>query len=90
MLGFISGFVIGSLDWLLIYCLYRIMIFRNSENYSKKEKAAVSLLLVIKMLLVFAALFVVIRVLRFNVISLILGLTLSLIGMIIIMLKKNK
>jgi hypothetical protein len=82
------GFVLGSINWFLLYKLFKKMIdFSSKGKLSKKKKANLILTLLLKVSILFVGLYVVIVVFKFNVLYLLLGLVISLICMAILLFR---
>lgn len=87
----VLGFVLGSINWFLLYNLYKkVFDLSSKEKSSKKDKIKILLMLLTKVLFLFAGLYAVIVVFKFNVLYLLLGLIISLICMMILMLRVKK
>jgi hypothetical protein len=87
--GFVAGFLLGAVNWWALYKLYKMLFLRKSEKFSSTEKIRLVFLLLLKAFIIFAAFYIAIVFLRVDAIFLILGLTVSLIGMIIIVHRTN-
>ena len=84
----IVGLVLGALNWFLLYRLYSKMIgFTVDGTMSKKHKFNLLITLLFKVSLLFAGLYLVIVVFKFNVLYLLLGLVLSLICLVILLFR---
>lgn len=86
-----AGLLLGSVNWYLLYKLYGNMLaFGNKGKLTRKDKISLALTALFKVLVLFAGLYLVIVVFRFNVLYLLLGLVTSLICMIILLIRMNR
>jgi hypothetical protein len=91
LLSFIIGLALGAVNWYLLYNLYGNMIaLSNKGKLARKDKVKLFITLLSKVFVLFAGLYVVIVVFKFNVLYLLLGLVISLICMIILLFRMNK
>ena len=91
MFSLFVGFLLGSINWFLLYRLYRRVLDLSSKGKSsKKDKLKVILILLGKVLFLFISLYAVIVVFKFNVLYLLLGLIISLICMIILLFRMKQ
>ena len=89
--SFVVGLFLGSINWYLLYRLYSNLIaFSNKGKLSKKDKVNLVLTALLKVSILFAGLYIVIVVFKFNVLYLLLGLVISLICMAILVFRMNK
>ncbi|MEI6079348.1 MAG: hypothetical protein WCQ53_01755 [bacterium] len=89
--SFVIGLFLGSINWYLLYRLYRnLIVFSNKGKLSKKDKVNLVLTALLKVSVLFAGLYIVIVVFKFNVLYLLLGLVISLICMAILVFRMNK
>jgi hypothetical protein len=87
-LSVIVGLVLGAINWFLLYRLYsKMIIFNVNGTLSKKQRFNLLVTLLFKVSLLFAGLYLVIVVFRFNVLYLLLGLVLSLICLVILLFR---
>ena len=84
----VIGIALGALNWFLLYSLYsKVIIFTVDGTISKKHKFNLLMTLLFKVSLLFAGLYLVIVVFKFNVLYLLLGLVLSLICLVILLFR---
>jgi hypothetical protein len=83
LFAFILGIVVGSLDWYLIYIIFKRTFYSGNQRIP-------FVLLILKLFVFFAILYFLVIAFKPQVLFIILGLTVSLIGMIFIMIRKNK
>jgi hypothetical protein len=81
--AFILGLIVGSLDWYLIYAIFK-------RSFCSENKKIPFVLLILKLFVFFIILYLLVITFKHQVLFIILGLTVSLIGMIFIMIRKNK
>ena len=88
LVSVVIGLALGSLNWFLLYRLYsKIIRFNVDGVMSKKHKFNLLMTLLFKVSLLFAGLYLVIIVFKFNVLYLLLGLVLSLICLVILLFR---
>ena len=88
LVSVVIGLALGSLNWFLLYRLYsKIIRFNVDGVMSKKHKFNLLMTLLFKVSLLFAGLYLVIVVFKFNVLYLLLGLVLSLICLVILLFR---
>ena len=91
VLSFVIGLFLGSMNWYLLYKLYGNMLtLSNKGKLTRKDKISLSLTALLKVFVLFAGLYLVIVVFRFNVLYLLLGFIISLICVIILLIRMNR
>lgn len=76
----IAGFGIGCLDWFLLYKLFKKIILSEEKGIRKIP----FLLLILKLFVFLGILYVAVRLFRDEVFFVITGITLSLVGFLVV------
>ena len=89
-LAFICGLGLGTLNWCVLYYLYKRVLIKQASFKGFWRKLGIATLFTLKTLILFAALYIVVVVFKLNVVYFLSGLIGSLVGTILILYRKLK